>query len=98
MRRWLRAVAILLSLPLGFLWSGTAAAQDYPSRTINMIVPFPAGGATDTLARFLAEQMRPILGQPIVIENVAGAAGTIGVSRAVRSAADGYALSIGIIS
>ncbi|MFX8324047.1 tripartite tricarboxylate transporter substrate-binding protein, partial [Acinetobacter baumannii] len=60
-----------------------------------MIVPFPAGGATDTLARFLAEHMRPILGQPIVIENVAGAAGTIGVGRAVRSPPDGYALSIG---
>ena len=87
--------AILLSLPLALAWSGPAAAQSYPSRTINMIVPFPAGGATDTLARFLAEQMRPILGQPIVIENVAGAAGTIGVGRAVRSAADGYALSIG---
>jgi tripartite-type tricarboxylate transporter receptor subunit TctC len=95
MRRWLKAVAILLSLPLGLLWNGPAAAQDYPSRPINMIVPFPAGGATDTLARFLAEQMRPILGQPIVIENVAGAAGTIGVGRAVRSAADGHALSIG---
>jgi tripartite-type tricarboxylate transporter receptor subunit TctC len=75
--------------------SGEAAAQAWPSRPINMIVPFPAGGATDTLARFLAEQMRPILGQPIVIENVAGAAGSIGVARAVRSVADGYALSIG---
>ena len=60
-----------------------------------MIVPFPAGGATDTLARFLAEQMRPALGQPIVIENVGGAAGSLGVGRAVRSAADGYTLSIG---
>ena len=60
-----------------------------------MIVPFPAGGATDTLARFLAEQMRPILGQPVVIENVGGAAGSLGVGRAVRSAADGYTLSIG---
>src|SRR5262245_7404097 len=95
MRRWLKALAILLSFPLGLWWSDPAAAQDYPSRPINMIVPFPAGGATDTLARFLAEQMRPILGQPIVIENVAGAAGMIGVSRAVRSAADGHALSIG---
>src|SRR5215510_678839 len=95
MRRWLKAVAIVLGLPLGLLWSGLAAAQDYPSRPINMIVPFPAGGATDTLARFLAEQMRPVLGQPIVIENVAGAAGSIGVARAVRSGADGYALSIG---
>lgn len=92
MRGWLSAVAaILLTLPC----SEEAAAQAYPSRPINMIVPFPAGGATDTLARFLAEQMRPLLGQPIVIENVAGAAGSIGVGRAVRSVADGYALSIG---
>jgi tripartite-type tricarboxylate transporter receptor subunit TctC len=58
-------------------------------------VPFPAGGATDTLARFLAERMRGILGQSIIIENVAGAAGSIGVGRAVRSPADGYTLSIG---
>src|SRR5215510_13560293 len=95
MRRWLKAVAIVLGLPLGLLWSGLAAAQDYPSRPINMIVPFAAGGATDTLTRFLAEQMRPILGQPIIIENVAGAAGSIGVGRAVRAPADGYTLSIG---
>src|ERR1700726_114676 len=60
-----------------------------------MIVPFPAGGATDTLARFLGEKLRPILGQAIVIENIAGAAGSIGVGRAVRSPADGYTLSIG---
>ena len=71
------------------------AARPYPVRPITMIVPFPAGGATDTLARFLAEKMREILGQPIIIENVAGAAGTIGVGRAVRSPADGYTLSIG---
>ena len=93
MHMCLKALAAILSL--GLACSGPAAAQNWPSRPINMIVPFPAGGATDTLARFLGEQMRPILGQPIVIENVAGAAGTIGVSRAVRSAADGYALSIG---
>jgi len=74
---------------------GMAAAQEYPTRPIAMIVPFPAGGATDTLARFLAEQMRPLLGQTVVIENTGGAAGTIGVGRAVRSPADGYTLSIG---
>ena len=78
-----------------FGFAGGRAAQPYPVRPITMIVPFPAGGATDTLARFLAEKMRDILGQPIIIENVAGAAGTIGVGRAVRSAADGYTLSIG---
>jgi tripartite-type tricarboxylate transporter receptor subunit TctC len=76
-------------------WPGALSAQSYPVRPITMIVPFPAGGATDTLARYLAEQMRPALGQPIIIENVGGAAGTIGVGRAVRSPPDGYTLSIG---
>ena len=74
---------------------GIAGAEDYPSRPITMIVPFPAGGATDTLARFLAENMRAILGQPIVIENVGGAAGSIGVDPRGALGADGYTLSIG---
>jgi len=91
MRRGLAISAILLAVA----WSAIAAAQTYPARPITMIVPFPAGGATDTLARYLAEQMRPILGQPIVIENAGGAAGSLGVGRAVRSPADGYTLSIG---
>jgi tripartite-type tricarboxylate transporter receptor subunit TctC len=92
MRGWLSAMAAL-AFALG--WTGAATAQSYPTRAITMIVPFPAGGATDTLARFLAEQMRGILAQSIIIENVAGAAGSIGVGRAVRSPPDGYALSIG---
>ena len=75
--------------------AGMAEAQGYPARPITMIVPFPAGGATDTLARFLGERMHAVLGQPVVIENIAGAAGSIGVGRAVRSPADGYTLSIG---
>jgi len=91
MRRGLAISAILL----GLAWSGIAAAQTFPARPITMIVPFPAGGATDTLARYLAEQMRPILGQPMVIENAGGAAGSLGVGRAVRAPADGYTLSIG---
>ena len=62
---------------------------------MTMIVPFPAGGATDVLARFLAERMRAILGQPIIIENVTGAGGSIGVGRAVRAPADGYTVQIG---
>jgi tripartite-type tricarboxylate transporter receptor subunit TctC len=70
-------------------------AQNYPIRPITMIVPFPAGGATDTLARVVGERMRGALGQPIVIENVAGAAGSIGVGRAARASGDGYTLSIG---
>jgi tripartite-type tricarboxylate transporter receptor subunit TctC len=87
------AAAIAAAIWLGC--GGITFAEDYPTRPITMIVPFPAGGATDTLARFLAEKMRPALGQPIVIENVGGAAGSIGVTRAVRSAPDGYTLSIG---
>jgi tripartite-type tricarboxylate transporter receptor subunit TctC len=92
MRRWF-AAAIAAVIWLG--GGGAGRAEDYPARNVTMIVPFPAGGATDTLARFLAEKMRAILGQPIVIENVGGAAGSLGVTRAVRSAPDGYTLSIG---
>jgi tripartite-type tricarboxylate transporter receptor subunit TctC len=86
---------VLLAAMLGLGWSAITTAQPYPTRNLTMIVPFPAGGATDTLARYLAEQMRGILGQSIIIENVAGAAGSIGVGRAVRAPAGGYTLSIG---
>jgi tripartite-type tricarboxylate transporter receptor subunit TctC len=72
-----------------------ALAQGYPSHPLTMIVPFPAGGPTDTLARILTERMRISLGQPIIIENVTGAGATIGVGRAVHSEPDGYTLSIG---
>jgi len=72
-----------------------AAAQSYPSRPITMIVPYPAGGPTDVLARIITEHMKVTLGQPIVIENVSGAGGATGVGRAVRAAPDGYTLSIG---
>ena len=90
-----RLLTVMVAILVGLAWAGMAAAQNYPTRAMTMIVPFPAGGATDTLARFLAEKMRAILGQPVIIENVAGAAGSLGVARAVRSAADGYTLSIG---
>jgi tripartite-type tricarboxylate transporter receptor subunit TctC len=73
----------------------TVQAQSYPSRPITMIVGFPAGGATNTLARILAEYMKPSLGQPIIVENVAGASGSIGTTRAARAAPDGYTLSFG---
>jgi tripartite-type tricarboxylate transporter receptor subunit TctC len=75
-----------------------ARAQAYPSRPITLVVPFPAGGPVDVLARFLAERMRAPLGQPFVIENVSGAAGSIGVGRVARAAPDGYTLIIGITS
>jgi tripartite-type tricarboxylate transporter receptor subunit TctC len=92
MGKWL---TLMLAVLLGLGSTGVAAAQGYPTHPVTMIVPFPAGGATDTLARFLGEQMRAILGQPVIIENIGGAAGSIGVGRAVRSPADGYTLSIG---
>jgi len=90
-----RLPTVMFATLLALASTGMAAAQDYPTRPITMIVPFPAGGATDTLARFLAERMRGIFGQPVVTENIAGAAGSLGVGRAVRSAPDGYTLSIG---
>src|SRR5215217_4436913 len=77
------------------LLSSIACAQPYPSRQITLVVPFPPGGSTDTAARIMAERMRPILGQPIVIENVGGAGGSIGVGRVARAAPDGYTIDIG---
>ncbi len=73
----------------------TANAQAYPTRTITMNVPFAAGGPTDTIARVVAQRMSTSLGQSIIIENVTGADGTIGVGRVARAAPDGYLLSIG---
>jgi tripartite-type tricarboxylate transporter receptor subunit TctC len=90
-----RLPTVMVATLVGLAWAGMAAAQNYPTHAMTMIVPFPAGGATDTLARLLAEKMRAVLGQPVIIENVAGAAGSLGVGRAVRSPADGYTLSIG---
>jgi tripartite-type tricarboxylate transporter receptor subunit TctC len=72
-----------------------AAAQTYPARAITIVVPYPAGGVTDTLVRLFAERMKSSLGQTIVAENVGGAAGTIGVARVARSAPDGYTLALG---
>jgi len=72
-----------------------ARAQSYPSRPITLVVPFPAGGPTDTLARILAEDVRISLGQSVIIENVSGAGGSIGVGRVARAAPDGYTVSIG---
>ncbi|HKF11989.1 MAG TPA: tripartite tricarboxylate transporter substrate-binding protein [Xanthobacteraceae bacterium] len=76
-------------------WPLAARAQAYPSRPVTIVVPFPAGGPTDTLARILAEHMRTSLGQPVIIENVSGAGGSIGVGRVARAAPDGYTVSIG---
>jgi len=73
----------------------SAGAQSYPTRPITIIVPYPAGGPSDVLTRILAERMKTALGQTVIIENVTGAGGSIGVGRVARSAPDGYALAIG---
>ena len=70
--------------------AGIAAAQEYPSRPIAVVVPFSAGGPTDTVARSLAEAMRPTLGESVIVENKGGAGGTIGVSHVARAKPDGY--------
>jgi len=75
--------------------TGSATAQVYPSRPIVVVVPFTAGGPTDALMRVLGERMRASLDQPLLVENVTGAAGTIGVGRVARAAPNGYTLSVG---
>src|SRR5260221_39885 len=81
----------VLALTLAFLAASltSARAQTYPSRPITMIVPLPPGVGTDSLARNVAEHMKGTLGQPVIIENVTGAGGTVGTARAARAAPDG---------
>src|SRR5262245_61270684 len=75
-----------------------ALAEVYPARPITIVVPFPAGGPTDTVGRILAERMRASLGKPLAIENVAGAGGSIGIGRVARAPSDGYTIALGIWS
>ena len=89
MRRLVAALLLIVSC------GALAQAQPFPSRPLTLIVPFPPGGSTDAAARIMAERMRETLGQPIVIENVGGAGGSIGVGRLARSVPDGYTFDIG---
>jgi tripartite-type tricarboxylate transporter receptor subunit TctC len=77
------------------LWAGVAAAQQYPTRPITVIVPFAAGGPTDVVARIVGENMSKTLGQQLVVENVAGAGGTTGIGRGKEAAPDGYTIMMG---
>jgi tripartite-type tricarboxylate transporter receptor subunit TctC len=86
---------IVLAFLAAFVFSTAASAQNFPSRPITIIVPFSAGGPSDVMARILAERMKVTLGEAVLIENVTGAAGSIGVGRAVRSPPDGYTISFG---
>jgi tripartite-type tricarboxylate transporter receptor subunit TctC len=81
--------ALLAAFPLG------AVADSYPSRVITIVVPFPAGGPTDTLARILSEHMQATLGQSVIVENISGAGGSIGVGHVAHATPDGYTISIG---
>src|SRR6516225_11284200 len=85
---WAALIAILAA-------TGAARAVTYPSRPITIIVPFAAGGPSDAMARVLADRMRGRLGQAVLVENVTGAGGSIGVGRAVHSSPDGYTISFG---
>jgi tripartite-type tricarboxylate transporter receptor subunit TctC len=87
--------SLILTLLLAVSGFGTASAQSYPSRPVTVIAPFPPGGPSDSLARILSGPLEAALGQPIVIENVGGAGGTVGVGRAARAEPDGYTLLIG---
>src|SRR5947209_3791571 len=91
-RQFLHLAAGAAALPTV---SRGARAQSYPTRPISMVVPFPAGGPSDTIGRIIAERMRVSLSQPVIIENVTGAAGTIGVGRVARAPGDGYTLVFG---
>ena len=86
-----------LALAATFAHADSARAQTYPSRPITLVVPLPAGGPIDTTARIVAEGMRASLGQPVIIENITGASGSIGVGRVARAAPDGYTFGIGYL-
>ena len=86
-RNWLCALACATTL-----FAGTAVADSYPSKPVTMVVPYPAGGATDVVARAVAEKLTPAWGQSVIVENRAGAGTTIGASSVARAKGDGYTL------
>jgi tripartite-type tricarboxylate transporter receptor subunit TctC len=90
MQRFILAALIALTT-----LAGHARADSFPSRPITIVVPFSAGGPSDAMARILAERMKTTLGEALLVENVTGAGGSIGVGRAARSAPDGYTISFG---
>jgi len=91
----MRTLIFAATVAAAAAFAQSAAADNYPSRPITMIVPFAAGGPTDVIARILAQRMSESLGQPVVVQNITGAAGTIATGKVVRSKPDGYTLSIG---
>jgi tripartite-type tricarboxylate transporter receptor subunit TctC len=94
-RTMLQFVGGALAVPV---YSANASAQDYPARPITMVVPYAAGGPTDVAARIVAERLGTSLGQPVIIENIGGADGSIGAGRAAHARPDGYTIEYGLLS
>jgi tripartite-type tricarboxylate transporter receptor subunit TctC len=94
MARWRFAVLLAVG---GLIGPVAATAQPYPSRPITMVVPYAAGGAFDVLARIVGARMGELLGQSVVVENVTGAAGIIGVTRVINAKPDGYTVLLGTV-
>ena len=92
-----RVLFSLIAMVLTTIYRAEASAQPYPLRPITIVVPLAAGGPNDTLARILAESMRMSLGQPVIVENVTGAAGTVGTGRVARAPPDGYTIGMGFL-
>jgi len=88
---WRRAACVLAAL-----FAAAAGAQDFPRKPVTLVVPYPAGGGTDVVARSLAEQMSKQLGQPVIVDNKPGASGILGTSFAAKSAPDGYTVLVGL--
>ncbi len=91
----MKALLVACALAAICVVSSTASAQSYPSRPITIVVPFSAGGPTDTLARIMGERMRKTLAQTVLVDNTTGAGGSIGTGKVIRAAPDGYTVSIG---
>lgn len=98
----MKKLRITLAVPLAFIvlfaFAGIGAAEKFPDKPITLIVPYPAGGATDVVIRPLAEAMKNVLGQPVIVENKGGGGGAVGVGSIVSKAPDGYMLSVVVTS
>jgi tripartite-type tricarboxylate transporter receptor subunit TctC len=91
----IRGLASVLTISVAVNWCAPVQAEDYPTRVIRIVVPYPAGGTSEVLARLMAKKMGEDFGQPVVIDNVGGASGTIGATRVANATADGYSLLFG---